>query len=148
VLLGTSQALTLGAVELGKFIIDRPRPFEVLQNVKLKHESSAVGSSFPSGHTSQAFAVATMLAYRTKPAVYIPALVWATFVGYGRIYVGVHYPTDVVAGMVVGVLMSSLVYAARGDVIDLKDRVFGTTPEVMSRITTPLLKLQVPIAFR
>ena len=146
VLMGSSQAFVLGTAALGKIVLERQRPFEVLRDVKVKHLSSAIGSSFPSGHTSQAFAVATMLAYRAKPAVYVPALVWATVIGYGRIYLGLHYPTDVLGGIALGVIASSLVHAYRDDIIRFKDRVLGTTPEQIQSLNTPILRLQIPVS--
>ncbi|MCI0706609.1 MAG: phosphatase PAP2 family protein [Ignavibacteriae bacterium] len=146
VLVGTSQTLTLGATALGKFFIDRPRPFQELQNVKLKHQSSATGSSFPSGHASGSFAIATALAWRSGPAVYIPVALWAAAVGYGRIYVGVHYPTDVIGGIVCGVLISSLVHAYRGDIINTKDRLLNTQPTNVSAVNTPILSMRIPLS--
>ena len=61
------------------------------------------GYSFPSGHTSIAFATATSLtlAYK-KWYITVPAYMWAGAVGYSRIYLGKHYPTDVLGGMLVG----------------------------------------------
>lgn len=67
--------------------------------------------SFPSGHTSAAFSLATFF------ALYLPRKKWhwifaclALFVGYGRIYLSQHFATDVYAGMIIGVTITSLVY--------------------------------------
>ncbi|MBI1780341.1 MAG: phosphatase PAP2 family protein [Sphingobacteriales bacterium] len=64
----------------------------------------AAGSySFPSGHTSDAFATATSLSIAyPKWYVIAPLFLWASSVGYSRMYLGVHYPSDVVAGAIVG----------------------------------------------
>ncbi|HBL40024.1 MAG TPA: hypothetical protein DDY98_00015, partial [Ruminococcaceae bacterium] len=58
--------------------------------------------SFPSGHTSSSFAAATVLFCNNKK-LGAPALVLAVLIGFSRIYCGVHYCTDVLAGTVVGV---------------------------------------------
>jgi undecaprenyl-diphosphatase len=124
VLTVTSQLLTYGVTSVAKALVDRPRPYEVLSNVKLKRLSTVSGSSFPSGHSSQAFALAAIFLLRAKPVVYLPALAWAGFVGYARIYVGAHYPTDVLAGFVVGAIVSALVYRYRDPLLKAKDRIF------------------------
>lgn len=121
----SAQALTLGVSSAVKAVVDRPRPFEVLRDVKVKRLSSISGSSFPSGHTSQAFAIATMFALRAQPLVYIPAFLWAGYVGYARIYVGAHYPSDVVGGMVTGIVLSLAVYQYRESILKARDRAFG-----------------------
>lgn len=59
--------------------------------------------SFPSNHASNLFAIATFLSYNYGRLV-IPCFVAAALVGYSRIYVGSHYPTDVLAGAALGML--------------------------------------------
>ena len=58
--------------------------------------------SFPSGHTTSAFACMTPLFFCKKKSVAISAFVFAFLMGISRIYLAVHYPTDVIAGMIVG----------------------------------------------
>jgi len=84
-----------------KYSIHRPRPFEKYADVvKL---SNGGGSSFPSGHTSSAFAVATSISLSyPKWWVIAPCYLWAGAVGVSRIALGVHYPSDVLAGAIVG----------------------------------------------
>jgi len=84
-----------------KYIIDSPRPFEIYPFiVKL---SSGGSPSFPSGHTADAFAfaVAVCLVY-PKWFTIIPGLIWASLVGYSRMSLGVHFPSDVLAGAIIG----------------------------------------------
>lgn len=62
------------------------------------------GKSFPSGHASLAFSAAASLSIQfDKWWVTVPAYLWAASVGYSRIYLGEHYPSDVLAGAAVGV---------------------------------------------
>ncbi|MBQ7547376.1 MAG: phosphatase PAP2 family protein [Clostridia bacterium] len=60
--------------------------------------------SFPSGHSSSGFAAATGLCVSKKPYLYIPGLLLAAIVAFSRIYVMVHYPTDVIFGALFGVI--------------------------------------------
>jgi membrane-associated phospholipid phosphatase len=92
-----------------KYSINRERPFVTYPDITKK---SAAGSpSFPSGHTSSAFASATSLslAYR-KWYIIVPAYSWAGTVAYSRMYLGVHYPSDVLAGAVIGTCSAWLTY--------------------------------------
>lgn len=64
--------------------------------------------SFPSGHTAAAFALAIAM-FGAIPMVAPALIVVAILVGYGRMYLGVHYPIDVLAGVCVGVFTGSIV---------------------------------------
>jgi membrane-associated phospholipid phosphatase len=84
-----------------KYSVRRERPFVTYP--ELDKETSGGGYSFPSGHTSDAFATATSLSMAfPKWYVIAPSFLWASAVGYSRMDLGVHYPTDVLAGALVG----------------------------------------------
>ncbi|MEI7965096.1 MAG: phosphatase PAP2 family protein [Chitinophagaceae bacterium] len=84
-----------------KRIVKRERPFDKYSFIVKR--SSGGGYSFPSGHTSAAFTTATSLSLLfPKWYVVVPAFLWAGSVGYARMYQGVHYPSDVLAGALVG----------------------------------------------
>ncbi|MDQ1149968.1 phosphatase PAP2 family protein [Sphingobacterium zeae] len=97
----SSTAVT-ALVNVGlKHLFKRSRPFKKYPNFVSVRTAS--GYSFPSGHTSSAFATASALsrAY-SKWYVVAPSLLWASSVGYSRMYLGVHFPTDVLAGAALG----------------------------------------------
>jgi membrane-associated phospholipid phosphatase len=104
---GSSAAITLGFTLLMKTVFKRRRPF--VQNLKIVAVYNAGSTSFPSGHTSTSFAVATALS-RAYPKwfVIVPAYLWAGSVGYSRMYLGVHYPSDVFGGALLGTTSSWL----------------------------------------
>lgn len=97
-----SVAISAVAANLLKYAVDLPRPFEIYPFiVKL---SSGGSPSFPSGHTADAFAFAAAmgLVYR-KWFLTFPCFLWASFVGYSRMNLGVHFPSDVLAGAIIGI---------------------------------------------
>jgi undecaprenyl-diphosphatase len=84
-----------------KAIVKRPRPYVTYSGIY--PDSIDDSYSFPSGHTSIAFSTATSLALIYKKwYITIPAYAWATGVGYSRMYLGQHYPSDVLAGAATG----------------------------------------------
>ena len=90
-----------------KFIIERPRPCHELANVHLLVGCGS-GFSFPSSHAVNNFAAATVLAY------FIPRWTWgflsyAALIAFSRVYVGVHYPSDVLSGAVIGMSIAAFV---------------------------------------
>ena len=90
------------AVSFGvKDLVHRTRPFDAHPQI---HPLYVVhSSSFPAGHAATAFAGATLLSYLVPRAAPLFVLL-AAAIGYSRVYVGVHYPGDVVAGALLGVL--------------------------------------------
>lgn len=124
-------ALALGAMVLGlivtnltiKPLISRPRPWLDWPIVPLVTEKDP--NSFPSGHTCAAFA-AGMVWVRALPWKWgrIAAVVAAVVMGLSRLYVGVHYPADVLAGAVIGSLCAWAAWKAYNLYRDRKDRVY------------------------
>jgi membrane-associated phospholipid phosphatase len=99
--IGTSVAVTIIFTTITKYAVNRPRPFVTYPDIEKKADGGS--PSFPSGHTSEAFALATSVSI-SYPKWYVitPSFIWAGAVGYSRMYLGVHYPTDVLAGAVLG----------------------------------------------
>ena len=94
-----------------KQVVKRNRPFDSYTDID--QAISAGGYSFPSGHTSVAFSTATALSM-SYPKWYViaPSFVWASAVGYSRMHLGVHYPSDVLAGAILGSGSAYLTYKA------------------------------------
>ena len=93
-----------------KYLIFEPRPFIALENVKLLVDPIGYYSSFPSGHTSGFFAFAFVvgLKYRIRflknlRLIYL-LLIFGAIIGFSRIYIGVHYPLDVIVGAIIGII--------------------------------------------
>ncbi len=100
-LLGT---LTLWlVVELIKFLVHRSRPFIRLTQTRIVG-NRARGRSFPSGHTSQVFFMATLITQHFHSSLWVVILLFASafLVGITRMYIGAHYPRDVLAGAILG----------------------------------------------
>ena len=86
-----------------KNIVARTRPYEVVEGLNLL-VGKAHDFSFPSGHSCASFASAFAI-YKTAPKKYgIAALILASLIAFSRLYVGIHYPTDVIAGIIIGIV--------------------------------------------
>lgn len=93
-----------------KNLVDRIRPYEVIDGLT-RLVPAEKSFSFPSGHAGHAFAAAVVI-YVMLPKKYgIPALILAVLIAFSRLYVGVHYPTDVLAGSLVGTVIALLAVA-------------------------------------
>lgn len=88
-----------------KNLVARTRPYEVIEGLTYIVRTP-VDYSFPSGHAGCSFAVACIM-FRRLPGRYgVPALVLAILISLSRLYVGVHYPSDVLFGVISGIAIS------------------------------------------
>lgn len=126
-MMGASFIVATGISYSLKHTIERPRPYITYPDI----EKISVGGSpsFPSGHTSDAFSNATSLSLAfPKWYVILPSYTYAAAVGYSRMHLGVHYPSDVIAGAVIGTGSAFLCYKAQKWIINSKRRKKGALP--------------------
>lgn len=100
-----------GSVQLFKNVFERLRPCHVLEQVRLVTERCGGQFGFISSHASNAFALAIFLGKVLKNKKwFIGLFVWATIVAYSRVYVGVHYPLDIIGGMLWGTFVALVMF--------------------------------------
>ena len=144
--LAISQLATFGTTYLAKRLVDRPRPYRAVEGIAARdreHQSDEVFDpySFPSGHTSSAFAIATSLsASYPKWYVIVPSMTWATAVGVSRSWLGVHYPSDVLVGAGLGAGTALLVHVLIPDGGDDDD-----PGSLTGGLTVPVATFTIPI---
>jgi membrane-associated phospholipid phosphatase len=103
--------LSVAVNDLMKMLFRTPRPFEVLNEISGKRLASATGYAFPSGHTQGATTFYLSIAqWIKKPWFWVLAIVLSILVGISRMYLGVHWPIDVVGGWFLGLIFSFWVY--------------------------------------
>jgi len=97
--------ITTIITQLMKYVIDRPRPFLVYSFIEKLTDGG--GGSFPSGHTADVFTVLAFFILVDIPRhILLFTFLWALSVAYSRVYLGVHYVSDVCGAMVVGICCS------------------------------------------
>lgn len=106
-MLAANLILSQLAVQIIKRLVNRPRPYKTL-NWAIPIKPTACIYSFPSGHTCSAFSIALVLSY-VFPALDIAFISVAILVGISRIYLGCHYPTDVIFGFLIALISYMLV---------------------------------------
>ena len=89
-----------------KPLVARTRPFDINTTVKLLIAKPR-DFSFPSGHTGASFAVASALFFK-KSKLYIPTGILAILIAFSRLYLYVHYPSDVISGAILGIICGYL----------------------------------------
>jgi membrane-associated phospholipid phosphatase len=110
--IGASVITSAIITNILKYSINRPRPY--ITYPYIEQATSGGSPSFPSGHTSDAFAFATSVSIAwPKWYVIVPSFVWAGAVAYSRMDLGVHYPSDVLAGALIGAGSAYLCYRGR-----------------------------------
>ena len=132
-------ALASILAEVIKMVTDRQRPFDVLPNVNtisLLGLTSASGPAFPSGHAARAFAVAALLSFGRGPRIYVISFALAGCVAVSRVYLGLHWPSDVLFGALLGIVTAFLLRSfagadsfygrARARLVHLLERLPGT----------------------
>lgn len=95
-----------------KNLIQRPRPYEAIEGLNLLIRLPSDPFSFPSGHSGSSFAAASMIAaaFRGRaPAPAAAAWILAGLIVFSRLYLMVHYPTDVLGGMALGLFCTFLI---------------------------------------
>ena len=117
VMAGASAALGLAVAFVLAHVVDRARPFVADPRHVHLFFPHATDSSFPSDHSTAAFAIAVAVLLRHRAAG-IVVLVAAALVAVGRVAIGVHYPSDVLAGAAIG---TGAAYAVRA-VLPLAER--------------------------
>lgn len=109
---GASIMVAGSVTTIMKYGFKRKRPFITYPDID--KQTDAGSPSFPSGHTSIAFATATSLSLAyPKWYVIAPSYAYASAVAYSRMHLGVHYPSDVLVGMILGSASSFLCYKAQ-----------------------------------
>lgn len=92
-----------------KNLVGRLRPYDTVYGLECLIERQK-DFSFPSGHTGSSFAAAIVLLLAVPKRYGIPAMVLAFLIGFSRLYVGVHYLSDVLCGAAIGTVTAVIVY--------------------------------------
>lgn len=126
-----SLLLADGIALILKSTILEPRPFVALDNVHLLVVENDP-SAFPSGHTTSTFAVLSVLVFKFRHNLWSAVLIlFGIVIGFSRIYVGVHYPLDVLAGCIIGVLSAYFAYRYEDKIFSFFNGVVGVFKKIV-----------------
>lgn len=130
-LLGLTEGLNLFTTFGLKFAVNRKRPYAALGSVYYQQVDKTDPYSFPSGHTSITFAIAVLynLRYPKYPQVYVPMYLYSIVVAYGRPYFGMHYPSDLLGGAVIGAGSAILIFSLRDHLLKFKNNILSENKE-------------------
>ena len=130
-LLGIAEGLNFCLTFGTKYIVKRKRPYAGLKNVYHKEIQRTDPYSFPSGHTSIPFTIAALynMRYPKYPQIYVPMYVYSLIVAYGRPYFGMHYPSDLLGGMVVGAGSAAIIFSLRSNLFKFKNNILNENKE-------------------
>lgn len=131
--------ITFVTVNLGiKNFVARTRPYEVIEGLtRLVGEQSDF--SFPSGHSAHAFAVGVVILIMMPRKIGVPIFVISVLMAYSRLYVGVHYPTDVIAGALIGTIIAfvSVLIVNKISALWMKRNMDIEAEEELNKMETP-----------
>ncbi|MCR5757282.1 MAG: phosphatase PAP2 family protein [Selenomonas sp.] len=114
---GLSFILCVGVGEVLKHTVMRPRPFlEIADLVPLVTPSKS--SSFPSLHTVSSFSVAWIFLWAPIGKIRYAVFLFAVWMAFSRIYVGVHYPSDILGGILLALAGSYIVWCWKGHILE------------------------------
>ena len=111
----------LALAHVAKAIADRPRPYQAVADAVLRQQP-AHGTSFPSSHTAVTVAVVIALVPFLPRALAPVPVAYAVLVGWSRVYLGVHYPLDILGGAGIGMAVGGAVLLALGVLLDHAER--------------------------
>lgn len=116
---GLGGSVLIGNLLL-KNLVARARPCHLNTAVELLI-SEPTDYSFPSGHTMSSFAAAVIL-YRADKKLGIPALILAFLIAFSRLYLYVHFPSDVIAGAVIGIAIGCAVWEVGNKIAGFREK--------------------------